>query len=995
MGSASSEKLASTIFITINATYFLMIRYALLFFLFSISCLQAQSVDPLRTKDALAQDKWVDSILSGMTVDQKIGQLFMVQAYSNKDVAHTEEILGLIEKYHVGNLIFMQGTPAKQAVLNNTYQAASKIPLLIGFDGEWGLDMRLKNTYRYPWNMTLGAVQDLELITAFGERLGVHCKRMGIHINFAPVVDINTNPKNPIIGNRSFGENKENVTQKAIAFTKGMQGMGVLANAKHFPGHGDTATDSHHTLPVVSFDAQRLDSVELYPYRQLFDAGMTSVMTAHLSVPSLEVNEQLPTSLSPVVVTDLLQQKMGFLGLVITDGLNMKGAANYATSAQINLAAINAGNDLLLIPQEIVPTVALFKESLQTGMLSLERLEQSVRKILRAKYWAGLHEYQPVVLENLHEELNSKADEVLHRKLVESSLTILKNESHLLPIQQLETKKIAVVKLGTTSNTSFVKMLKNYAAVTEVSADNLDELIRKLKTYNLVVVGFHSANDHPWKSYKFSEKEVHWLQEISRTNKVITTVFASPYSLLQVKSFKNIEGLLVAYQNSVQAQELAAQAIFGAVAVHGKLPVSIQDSFLEGTGLVTRKLHRLQYGIPESVGMSSKKLEKIRQLADTILEEKMTPGMQVLVARNGKVVYQQSFGYHTYEKEQKVQNSDVYDLASLTKILSSLPLVMKAVEEKQFGLNTRLDVLLPAFKDSNKDSVTVQEMLSHNARLHAWIPFYKQTQDSVSGKNLEQFYSATKSEKYPVRVATNLFLNKMYKDSMYATIRAVDQREKPGYKYSDLGYYLLKESLESKYKKSLNELVDSFFYKELGANRTSYLPLRKFPLKEIVPTEKDTYFRNQLLHGDVHDMGAAMLGGVGGHAGLFSNANDVAKLMQLFLQKGYYGGKRYLNAKTIEAFNKRYYAANKVRRGLGFDKPQLNEKIKATCGCVSDNSFGHSGFTGTYTWADPDSGLVYVFLSNRVYPTMDNKGLVKENIRTRIQQYIQDAIVDE
>jgi len=971
-----------------------MKKHIPLLVLFFVTWSHAQSVDPLRTEDALAQEKWVDSILSGMTDDEKIGQLFMVQAYSNKDAAHQAYILGLIEEYHIGNLIFMQGTPEKQAVLNNAYQAASKTPLLIGFDGEWGLDMRLKNTYRYPWNMTLGAVRDLELITQFGERLGVHCKRLGIHINFAPVVDINTNPNNPIIGNRSFGENKENVTQKAIAFTKGMQGMGVLASAKHFPGHGDTATDSHHTLPVVSFDAKRLDSVELYPYKQLFDAGMTSVMTAHLSVPSLEVNEQLPTSLSPLVVTDLLQQKMGFLGLVITDGLNMKGAANYASSAQINLVAIQAGNDLLLIPQEVPATVALLKESLQTGMLSTARLTHSVRKILRAKYWAGLHTYQPVVLDNLHEELNTKADEVLHRKLVAHSLTLLKNEEAILPIQHLETKKIAVVKLGAAPNTSFVKMLQNYAEVTEVSATNLDELIRKLKPYNLVVVGFHAANDHPWKSYKFSEKEVHWLQEITRTNKAVTTVFASPYSLLQVKSFKNTAGLLVAYQNSVQAQELAAQAIFGANGIAGRLPVSIHDTFLEGTGLTTKKNHRLQYGIPESVGMSSKKLEKITQLADTILQEKMAPGMQVLVARNGKVVYQQSFGYHTHEKKQKARNSDVYDLASLTKILGSLPVVMKAVEEKKIALTTRLDELLPVFKNSNKDSITVQEILSHNARLQAWIPFYKKTQDSVSGKNLGQFYRATKSKKYPVRVAENLYLSKDYKDSMYATIRTVEQREKSGYKYSDLGYYLLKESLENRYKKPLNELADDLFYKGLGAYRTSYLPLEKFDKTTIVPTEKDTYFRNQLLHGDVHDMGAAMLGGVGGHAGLFSNANDVAKLMQLFLQKGYYGGKRYLKASVVETFNKRYYTAQKVRRGLGFDKPQLNEKTKATCGCVSESSFGHSGFTGTYTWADPASGLVYVFLSNRVYPTMENKGLVKKNIRTRIQQYIQDAIVE-
>jgi beta-glucosidase-like glycosyl hydrolase len=256
----------------------------------------SQNLDPLFTEDYKAQDHWVDSIMKGMTVEEKIGQLFMVQAYSNKEDKHENFIKEMITKYHVGNLIFMQGTPEKQATLNNTYQALSKIPLMIGFDGEWGLDMRLKNTYRFPWNMTLGAIQDNRLIQEFGEHLGKHCKRLGIHVNFAPVVDININPENPIIGNRSFGENKVNVTNKAIAFTEGMQSQGVMANAKHFPGHGDTATDSHYALPVLNFDKQRLDSIELYPYPRVFDAGITSVMTAHLSIPVLESNKDLPTS---------------------------------------------------------------------------------------------------------------------------------------------------------------------------------------------------------------------------------------------------------------------------------------------------------------------------------------------------------------------------------------------------------------------------------------------------------------------------------------------------------------------------------------------------------------------------------------------------------------------------------------------------------------------------------------------------------------------------
>ncbi|ARV06287.1 beta-N-acetylglucosaminidase [Polaribacter sp. SA4-10] len=966
----------------------------LVLFIAFVFKINAQSIDPLKTKDAEYQQIWVDSLMNNMTIDEKIGQLFMVQAYSNKDEKHEAFITEMIEKYHAGNLIFMQGTPEKQAILSNKYQVISKVPLLIGFDGEWGLDMRLKNTYRFPWNMTLGAIRNDSLVKDFGVHLGKHCKRLGIHVNFAPVVDINTNPDNPIIGNRSFGESKINVTQKGIAFTQGMQSEGVMANAKHFPGHGDTATDSHHTLPVLNFDQARLDSIELYPYTRVFDAGLTSVMTAHLSIPSLEANASLPTSLSKNVVTNLLQQKLGFLGLIFTDGLNMKGAANFATPAEINLAAIQAGNDILLIPHEIPATVRLIKQALELKTLTEERINFSVRKILKAKYWAGLQNYKPIELENLNEDLNTVEDELLHRDLVKNSLTVVKNLKGDIPIRNLEKRKIAYVKLGDDSGDSYVNMLKNYTKVDVVSDKNLDILLKKLKPYNLVIVGFHKSNENPWKSYKFNDKDLVWLHEIAREKNIILDIFASPYSLLQIKTFSNIEGLIVSYQNSKISQELSAQLLFGAISAKGKLPVSIKNEFAEGHGLTTSILSRFEYSIPEDVQLSSKKLALIDKMADTILKDKMAPGFQVLVARKGKVVFNKSYGFHTDKKTQEVKNSDIYDLASLTKILASLPLIMRAEEEHEIPLSASLRDILPSFNHSNKDTVTVKEILSHFGRLKAWIPFYIGTQDSVTHKNLASFYRRKKSRNFQIKVAENLYINKSYKDSIYKYIKDADQTESIGYKYSDLGYYLFKEALEKKYQKPINKLVDEEFYQSLGADRTTYLPLAKFKKKEIVPTEIDDYYRNQLLLGNVHDMGAAMLGGVGGHAGLFANANDVAKIMQMYLQKGYYGGKRYLKAATISKFNTRYFSDEKVRRGLGFDKPQLDPEVKATCGCVSDKSFGHSGFTGTYTWADPESEIVYVFLSNRVYPNMENRGLIKSNTRTKIQQIIQDAILN-
>lgn len=964
-----------------------------LFLLLNCTILEAQNLDPLQTKDAKVQTKWVDSILNKMTIDEKIGQLFMVQAYSNKDENHSASIESLIKDYHIGGLIFMQGTPEKQATLTNNYQSVSKIPLLIGFDGEWGLDMRLKDTYRFPWNMTLGAITDNKLLEDFGAQLGKHCKRMGIHINFAPVVDININPENPIIGNRSFGESRENVTQKALAFVKGMQSENVLSNAKHFPGHGDTASDSHKSLPILDFDFDRLDSIELYPYKELINNKLTSVMVAHLSVKGLEENKDCPTSLSYQVISKLLKEKLNFEGLILTDALNMKGVSNYSDLGEINLEALLAGNDMLLIPTDVPLAIANIKIALGENIITEERINYSVKKILKAKYWAGLNTYKKIELANLQQDLNTIEDELLHRNLVENSITLLKNESLIFPIQHLERKKIAYVKLGDGAHYDFLNMLKNYAEVVEVSNDTLKNLIRQLEPYNLVIIGYHKSNDNPWKDYKFKAEEIAILQEIAQKKKVILDVFASPYSLLQLKNFKNIEGLVVSFQNSKISQEISAQMLFGAIGIKGKLPVSIAGRFSENEGILSNSLGLLGYSIPEDVGLSSDKLSKIDSVAQNSVNLKMAPGIQILVARKGKVVYQKSFGFHTDENTTPVINRDLYDIASLTKIVATLPLIMELEERDILNLNSTLGSLVHKLRRTDKNKLTLKEVLSHYGGLTPWIPFYTNTLDSVTKRPSADFYRIERSNKFNIKVTDSLYLLSSYDDEMFDIIADSELLKIKEYKYSDLPFFILKKYIEDYYKADLNLLTQLHFYRSLGADRTTYLPLEKFSKNVIVPTEKDNYYRFKLIHGDVHDMGAAMQGGIGGHAGIFSNANDIAKIMQMYLQKGYYGGHRYFKPETIERFNHRYYASEGVRRGIGFDKPQLIESEKATCDCVSDSSFGHSGFTGTYTWADPESEIVYVFLSNRIFPTAENRDLIKYNIRTEIQQLIQDAII--
>ncbi|MEM0516858.1 glycoside hydrolase family 3 N-terminal domain-containing protein [Aequorivita flava] len=959
--------------------------------LFSIAAFSQDRNPLIVKKDFQNQKKWVDSIFDSMTLEEKMGQLFMVDIFSSDPKTKTDKIKDLIANYHIGGVIFSKGGPVRQAKLNNEFQDLAKVPLMIGMDAEWGLAMRLDSTYAFPWNMTLGAITDNKIVEKVGRRIGEQSKRLGVHINFAPVVDINTNPKNPIIGNRSFGEDKENVTQKALAFMKGMQSAGIMGSAKHFPGHGDTDMDSHKTLPTIDFSRERLDSLELYPYKKLINEGLNSVMVAHLNVPALEIQMNYPSSLSSNIVTDLLKDELGFNGLIFTDALNMKGASNFKNPGEIELAAFLAGNDVLLIPENVPKAMDFLINTYNDKIITEKRLAYSVKKILYAKYKVGLSNYTPVNINYLYEDLNSVYDNSLYEEAMDNALTVIKNDRAILPIKDLQEKKIAYINFGDDSGEVFLNELKKYGDVDWVKANSLDDYVQKLKNYNYVIIGFHKSNENPWKKFEFSQNEIVWLYEIARTNTVILDVFARPYAMLDLKTTANFEGVIMSYQNSEISQKLSAQLIFGAREAKGKLPVSLGEDFPLNTSYKTKSLRRLQYGTPESVGVNSYKLRKIDSLVNLGMTQGMFPGAQVLVARKGKVIYQKNFGFHEYNKNIEVKDSTMYDLASLTKILASLPLVMQLVDNKELSLNTKLSEMLPAYKNSNKANITLKEMLSHYARLKAWIPFYRYTLNESKTNVSSKYYSDVAGKDFNVHVAENLYMRRDYMDTIYKTIRESELNSRLEYKYSDLPYYILKKYFEQKFSKPMETVVQDKIYESLGANYTTYLPLSKFTKDNITPTEQDNIFRKQKVQGYVHDQGAAMLGGVSGHAGLFSNANDVAKIMQMYLWKGFYGGTRYFNPDVLDLFNTCYYCNKNVRRGVGFDKPQLGTS-GPTCGCVSMTSFGHSGFTGTLAWADPDEEIVYVFLSNRTFPDAENRKLIRSDLRSKIQEAIYDAI---
>ncbi|RIV46066.1 glycoside hydrolase family 3 N-terminal domain-containing protein [Flagellimonas pelagia] len=969
-------------------------RINLYFPLFLFICIPVfGQIDPLVTKDSMAQHTWVESQYNAMSLQERVGQLFMVSIASNQDKAATDRIKNLVKQEGIGGVIFSSGTPTAQAKLTNAYQSESKVPLLIGTDAEWGMAMRLDSTYAFPWNMTLGAIQDSTIVEKVGHQIGKHAKRLGVHINFAPDLDVNNNPRNPIIGNRSFGEDPKNVAQKGIAFLKGMEAAGVLSCGKHFPGHGDTETDSHKALPIIDSFKEELDSIELFPFKRAMENGLSSVMIAHLDVPALESREGHPSTLSKVIVTDLLQNELGFQGLIFTDALNMKAVSQFAPDGEVELQAFLAGNDVLLMPEDVDKAKGKLMEAYNKGVISEERLALSVKKILKAKYKVGLNDYHPVPLENLYEDLNSIENDVLYEEAIEGAITVAKNNFSLMPIKKLDNKKIAYVHFGDDSGSVFLKSLNKYFKVTEIDAKSISEYKTELANYNLVIIGFHKSNASPWKGYKFSQNELYWLEEIShlRTSNTILTLFTKPYALLDVPNLDAMDGVVVAYQNSDIAQENAAEVIFGAIGTTGKLPVSAHTELPVGTGLEMKSIQRLGYSIPERVGMSSEGLAMVDTLVQHGIDSLMYPGAQVLVARRGKVIYDKNFGKPTYDSEEHITSESIYDLASLTKILSTLPMIMKMEEEGKIALNDTFKDLIPEYADTELKDVTVLKALSHYGRLPSWIAFYLDTL-TKDRKPSTEFYRNNPSEAFPYKVADHLYLTRSYKDSIYNRIGRQTLKSNR-YRYSDVGYYIFKEYIEKTYQRPIDELVDEFFYKPMGLQRTTFNPLKKFQVDEIVPTEEDDYFRYQRIQGYVHDMGAAMLGGVGGHAGLFSTANEVAIIMQMYLQGGYYGGEQFLNERTIKKFNTCYFCNKNVRRGVGFDKPQLEEK-GPTCGCVSSKSFGHSGFTGTYTWADPDAEIVYVFLSNRTYPSAANNLLVSSALRTRIQQVIYDSIIN-
>ncbi|GAB4319852.1 MAG: glycoside hydrolase family 3 N-terminal domain-containing protein [Bacteroidales bacterium] len=947
----------------------------------------------------------VDSILAGMSIREQAAQLMMIRTYSNREAGYYNITDSIISGYKPGGLCFFQGGVERQAKLTKRYQQISQIPLFIALDAEWGAAMRLDSGYRVPFQMTLGALSDDSLIRVMGRQVALELKELGVHINFAPVVDVNSNPLNPVINSRSFGSRPDLAARKGVAYMTGLQQEGVIATAKHFPGHGDTGSDSHLTLPVVNHNRSRLDSVELAPFRFMIDQGVKAIMIAHVHVPALDSTPRMPASLSKKIVTGLLRNQLGFDGLIITDALDMKGVTGYFPPGEIEVRAFEAGADILLLPQDLPRAVDALESAVRNGRIDSTDLADRCRRVLMAKAEAGLFRkaFSPdsSVLSpdsGMVVPQRPMPEELLNRLIYRKAVTLLTDPDSLVPLTRTDTLKVALVAAGSAELTPFQQTIKRYLSADEfVLHDGLSEarlsgINKELDDYNLVIVSVHGTNIFPSKNFGIDRRVARWVRKISSDHSSLLVLFGSPYALPLFGTPEDYRAVVIGYEDNAAAMSETAQAIMGAHTITGSLPVDVPGWAEAGRGILRNSLSRLSYTIPQEQGIEPEWLAPIDSIIRENIAQKAMPGCQVLMAVDGKVIYNKSFGYHTYRRGRFVRPDDLYDLASVTKVAATTLSLMKLYDEGLFDIDQPLSTYLPFLRSTNKAGLIIRDVLTHQAQLQPWIPFYINT--LRDGKPDPGIYAASPGPEKNIQVTESLFIDRNYHWFIYDTIARSPLLEEKKYKYSDLGFYLMSRIIENLTNRPLNLYAEENFYRPMGMSHTLFNPLTRYDKVRIVPTEIDNYFRQQEVWGTVHDPGAAMLGGVSGHAGLFSNATDLAALMQMLLQKGYYGGRQYLKPETVELFTRQQFPLNDNRRGLGFDKPEPEERDTGpACELSSLNSFGHSGFTGTLVWADPDYRMVYVFLSNRTWPDASNNLLITNNVRTEIQKVMYRALI--
>ncbi|WKN41614.1 serine hydrolase [Tunicatimonas pelagia] len=913
-------------------------------------------------------DQWIQQTMDTLTVEEKISQLLFLPVYATSDQRYGQDIENLARTYPLGGIIFFQGKlqPLKQQI--RQLQQASVIPLLIGLNAERGLGTTLDSTWSYPQLQTLGAIQELSYLEQAGAAVARQCRDVGVHLNFNPLISVGHNGRG-YTARSSFHDQPVRSIQQGLSYMKGMKEYGLIPCFQRIRTEGSAQKSANTLRGTLLAHLGNIDLVEVPPASTLRPDQATSI---------------------------ILEQAFQLEGLVFSEPLAEQGNA-----ANIGVNALRAGNDVLFAPADVKQTIEEIKRAITQGTLKEEALNRKVAKVLQLKYQAGLDATTTVDSTDLLPWQHSPR--LLKQQLLEQSVTLVRNERNILPFETLDTAQFASLTISDrpAETQYFQDYLDRYTYFTHYTvpktSDRFDyeKTYERLRRYDQVVVAIHESQLASGRVVP--KKTLAFLKFLHEETNVTLVFFGAPG---RMGRFSRFSTLLCAYETDSVAQKIVPQMLFGALATRGKLPIKITDGLREGTGISTQPLQRLRYSFPEEVLIHPDSLSIIDSLAHWAIREEMTPGCQVLVARRGSVVYQKAYGYQTYDSLTPITNQTIYDIASVTKVAATVQAVMLLHSQGAFSLDDRFSYYLPELEKTNKAKITIRDALLHRAGLRSFVPFWLFTTDDDGLK--PDLYRYKPEQNFMQPITVGLYGASTLKDSVWNwTIQSELRRYrgrlpswKPtfNYRYSDLGFYMLHRLIEKISDQPLDEFLAQNIYDPLGLPTLRYRPLCQFSQEDIAPTEEDTHFRNTLIQGTVHDEGAALSGGVAGHAGLFSDANDLAILMQMNLQEGYYGGQQYFPYGTVKMFSQRPY--NDSRRGLGWDKPEHFRDGGPTAPEASLDSFGHLGFTGTSVWVDPKYDLVYIFLSNRVHPSARNTKLLTEGIRTKIQSVIYQAMPD-
>jgi beta-N-acetylhexosaminidase len=941
--------------------------------------------------------QWVDSVFQTLSFEAKIGQLIMMPIKGTEDESEKIRIEEIIKTYGIGGIVFTAGGPVNLATLTTHFKSRSAIPILVGLNAEEGLGSTLDSTLTFPPTLMLGAIKNDSMLYYYGLEVGRQMKELGIHLAFAPTADLSTTYLSVDRMAHTFGDNPERVAKGAVHYMKGLQHAGIIPVAKHFPSYSLKVKDYYKDSPVM--ELRHDDQKSLIPLKRLIENGCEAIFASTLHDPVFPDRRKIgtkkkriiPEALPMLYTADYLKKNLNFKGLVFSYVPDVKIVLRKSQAGDSEVYAFLAGNDILLFPENITATIRKLKRQLKKNPALSNQLNERVKKVLAFKYDAGLTETvidKPV--ETLVDRLNTIEARMLQHTLYEQSITIARDDNALLPLKILDNKSFASLSIGERKENEFSHHLSKYTSFDNYEFSNTEVdtilLIEELKKYSVVVAGIFLTSSGVKNEYPSL------LNTLAQYTQVIVCNLGPHTKIEQLDPRITI---VQAYMDDALLRKLIPQTLFGALPGTGILPLSINDQLREGQSIQTPALGRLGYAIPESVGISSRSLERISTIAREAIDSKSTPGCQVIVAKNGKVIYEKSFGWYTYDNQVPVTDHTIYDLASVTKVFATLQSVMFLYDKGLIDINKKVSVYLPELKSTNKKDIILKDVLTHQAGLLPFIPLWQNTMKNEK-EFLPLYYSRNNSNNYPLQVAPDLFAAPVLKDSLWKWTFHSKMLERTArtpypYRYSDIGFWILHRMAERLLNQPIEDFLTQNIFEPLGASTMGYVPLSRFPVTRIAPTEFDNTFRKSMIVGTVHDERAAMMGGVAGHAGLFSTAHDVAKMAQMLLQKGYYGGHHYIKPETIDLFTKKQFESS--RRGLGWDKPIQSDWTSPTSLYASPQTFGHTGFTGTCVWIDPEFDLVYIFLSNRVFPDRSAK-LISSNIRSRIQDIIYQSIFD-